>query len=184
MAVTNATFYALSVGQGVCADVAPRLLGRLCTMTNVAGAFHVLLAVFIIGPMALLPHSGLRALRQRDAKQVSSLARTIAIFSWASLLVFLLGFAAMGEAGASGHKISFAALWIWLSVVLYAGAFALSVFVIVPALRRGAEEIAEAAPVAEGEKVRKPAAYSAVAATSGVATILLLVVVVLMAFRP
>lgn len=153
-------------------------------MTNVAGAFHVLLAVFIIGPMALLPHTGLRAMRNHDAKQVSGLARTVAIFSWASLLVFLLGFAAMGEAGASGHKISFTALWVWLSVVLYAGAFVLSVFVVVPNLRRGAEEIESAEPVAEGDKARRPAAYSAVAATAGVTTILLVVVVILMAFRP
>jgi uncharacterized membrane protein len=148
-------------------------------MAHVLGALHVILAVFIIGPMALLPHTGLRALRQRDVKQVNSLARSIAIFSWASLLVFILGFGAMGAA-----HISFTRLWIWLSIVLYAGAFALSVFVIVPALRRGGEEIEEAGPAVEGEKVRKPAAYSAVAATSGVATILLLVVVVLMAFRP
>ncbi|GAA4175313.1 DUF2269 family protein [Gryllotalpicola koreensis] len=153
-------------------------------MGNVFGALHVIFAVFIIGPMALLPHTGLRALRVRDAKQVVNISRSTAIFSWLSLLVFVLGFAAMGAAQGSGHKISFTELWVWLSVVLYAAAFVLSTFVVVPNLRRGAEEIEGAAPAAEGETVRRPAAYSAVAATAGVTTILLVVVVILMAFRP
>ncbi|AYG04225.1 DUF2269 family protein [Gryllotalpicola protaetiae] len=148
-------------------------------MAHVFIALHVILAVFIIGPMALLPHTGLRALRNFDAKQVRGLARSVSIFSWASLVVFVLGFAALGTA-----DIPFTRLWVWLSVVLYAGAFVLSVFVIVPNLRRGAEEIEGAAAPAEGEKLRRPAAYSAVAATAGVSTILLVVVVILMAFRP
>jgi uncharacterized membrane protein len=148
-------------------------------MAHVFIALHVILAVFIIGPMALLPHTGLRALRNFDAKQVRGIARSVSIFSWASLVVFVLGFAALGAA-----DIPFTKLWVWLSVVLYAAAFVLSVFVVVPNLRRGAEEIEGAAPAAEGETVRRPAAYSAVAATAGVTTILLVVVVILMAFRP
>lgn len=153
-------------------------------MAHVFTALHVILAVFIIGPMALLPHTGLRALRNLDAKQVRGLARSVAIFSWASLVVFVLGFAALGAGEGGAHSASFTDLWVWLSVVLYAGAFVLSVFVVVPNLRRGAEEIEGAAEPAEGEKVRRPAAYSAVAATAGVTTILLVVVVILMAFRP
>ncbi|MFC4243446.1 DUF2269 family protein [Gryllotalpicola reticulitermitis] len=148
-------------------------------MAHVFIALHVVLAVFIAGPMALLPHTGLRALRNRDAKQVSSLARTVAIFTWASLLVFVLGFAGLGAA-----HISVTKLWVWLSIVLYAAAFVLSIFAVVPNLRRGAQEIEGAAPVAEGETLRRPAAYSAVAATAGVTTILLVIVVILMAFRP
>ena len=148
-------------------------------MAHVFVALHVIFAVFIVGPMALLPHTGLRALRNHDARQVCSLARSVSIFSWLSLIVFVLGFAAEGAA-----SIPFTRLWVWLSVVLYLGAFVLSVFVVVPSLRRGAEEIEGAAPVAEGEAVRRPAAYSAVAATAGVTTILLVVVVILMAFRP
>ncbi|GAA4188129.1 hypothetical protein GCM10022288_14150 [Gryllotalpicola kribbensis] len=150
-------------------------------MAHVFIALHVIFAVFIIGPMALLPHTGLRALRVHDAKQVRGLARSTSIFSWASLIVFVLGFAALGTA-----DIPFTRLWVWLSVVLYAGAFVLSVFVIVPNLNRGAEEItsAGASPAVEGEKLARPAAYSAVAATAGVTTILLVVVVILMAFRP
>jgi len=148
-------------------------------MAHVFIALHVIFAVFIIGPMALLPHTGLRALRNHDAKQVRGLARSVGIFTWASLVVFVLGFAGLGAS-----DIPFTKLWVWLSVVLYAGAFVLSVFVVVPNLRRGAEEIEGAAPVAEGEKQHRPAAYSAVAATAGVTTILLVVVVILMAFRP
>ena len=148
-------------------------------MAHVFVALHVILAVFIIGPMALLPHTGLRALRVHDGKQVRNIARSVSIFSWASLIVFLLGFAALGAAG-----ISFTRLWVWLSVLLYAGAFVLSVFVVAPSLGRGAGEIDNAPVLAEGETARRPAAYSAVAATAGVTTVLLVVVVILMAFRP
>lgn len=148
-------------------------------MAHVLVALHVVLAVFIIGPMALLPHTGLRALRNHDAKQVRGLTRAVTIFTWASLLVFVLGFAGLGAAHVSVTK-----LWVWLSIVLYAAAFVLSIFVVIPNLRRGAEEIEGAAPVAEGETARRPAAYSAVAATAGVTTLLLVIIVVLMAFRP
>lgn len=155
------------------------LLTMLRRMAHLFIALHVTFAVFIIGPMALLPHTGLRALRNHDAKQVVGLARTVAIFTWASLVVFVLGFAGMGAA-----HVSFTALWIWLSVVLYAAAFVLSIFVVVPNMNRGAEEILGAGTVTEGEALRRPAAYSAVAATAGVTTILLVIVVILMAFRP
>ena len=143
------------------------------------GSIHVILAVFIIGPMALLPHTGLRALREHDAKRVSGVARSTQLFTWLSLLVFVFGFAAEGERG-----VPFTQLWIWLSVLLFLAAFVLSAFVVVPNLRRGAEEIEQGPATIAGEKLRRPAAYSAVAATAGVSTILLVVVVVLMAFRP
>ena len=149
-------------------------------MGHVLVALHVTLAVFIIGPMALLPHTGLRALRNHDAKQVTGLARAVAVFTWASLVVFVLGFAALG----GDHNASFTDLWVWLSILLYAAAFVLSIFVVIPNMRRGAAEIESAAPVAEGEALRRPSAYSAVAATAGVTTILLVIVVILMAFRP
>jgi uncharacterized membrane protein len=148
-------------------------------MAHVFIALHVIFAVFIVGPMAVLPHTGLRALRVHDAKQVRNIARSVGIFTWLSLIVFVLGFASEGAA-----QIPFTRLWVWLSVLLYAGAFVLSVFVVVPSLRRGADEIEGAAPVAEGETAQRPAAYSAVAATAGVTTVLLVVVVILMAFRP
>lgn len=148
-------------------------------MAHVFTALHVILAVFIVGPMALLPHTGLRALRTHDERQVRGIARSVSIFNWASLIVFVLGFAAEGA-----KQIPFTQLWVWLSVVLYAAAFVLSLFVVVPNLRRGAEEVAGAAVPGEGESQARPAAYSAVAATSGVTTVLLVVVVILMAFRP
>jgi len=153
-------------------------------MAHVFVALHVILAVFIVGPMAVLPHTGLRALRVHDAKQVRNISRSVGIFAWLSLLVFVLGFAALGAAAGSKNSVSFTELWVWLSALLYAGAFVLSVFVVVPSLRRGAGEIDSAPIVAEGETAQRPAAYSAVAATAGVTTALLVVVVILMAFRP
>lgn len=137
---------------------------------------HVAAAVFIVGPMAILPHTGLRALRGGDPKQVTGLARSVNVFSYLSLIVFILGFAALGLAPASDH-ISFTTTWIWLSVVLYAIAFVLSAFVVVPRMRAGATEL-EASPGV------KPKAYGAVVSSAGITTLLLVVVVVLMVWHP
>lgn len=143
---------------------------------------HVLLAVFVIGPMALLPHTGLRALRIGDAVQARSLARSVNVLTLLSLLVFVLGFGALAAAPKS-YGFSFGQLWVWLSVILYLGAFALSFFVVVPNLKAGAAEVETAVPDEKG-RTKRPAAYAAVAATAGVTTILLVVVVILMAWRP
>lgn len=147
---------------------------------------HVLGAVFIVGPMAILPMTALRALRAGNTAQVAVLTRSISVFSYLSLLVFLLGFGVLGVTGRE-KGISVTTPWVLISILAYAAALVVTLLVVVPALRRAANvsDGASAAQSASAASVpSKPAGYGAVAAGSGVAALLLVVVVMLMAWRP
>ncbi|WP_253941273.1 DUF2269 family protein [Microbacterium sp. SYP-A9085] len=135
---------------------------------------HVATAVFIVGPMAILPMTGLRSLRSGNAAQVRTLARSTGIFTWLSLLTFVFGFGVMGMADPK-FNLSFTTPWILWSIILYAIAFLLTIFVVVPRMTAAAEGAAEGA---------KPANYGIIAATSGLSALLLLAVVVLMIWKP
>jgi len=137
---------------------------------------HVGTAVFIVGPMAILPMTGLRALRAGNAAQVRTLATSTMVFSWLSLLTFLFGFGVMGMADKK-YGLSFMTPWILWSIILYAIAFLLSIFVVVPQMKKAAAAIDAGA---QG----KPAGYGAVAGASGVVSLLLVVVVILMIWKP
>ena len=136
---------------------------------------HVGTAVFIVGPMAILPMTGLRALRSGNAGQVRTLARSTAIFSWLSLLTFVFGFGAMSLAPEQ-YGLSMTTPWILWSIILYAIAFLLNVFLVVPQMNKAAE--------AAGEAGAKPAGYGAIAAGNGISALLLVVVVILMIWKP
>ncbi len=149
---------------------------------------HVVAAVFIVGPMAILPMTAMRAIRAGASGQVRTLAASTNIFSLLSLLVVILGFGAMAFADPKYHT-TIASTWIWLSIVLYVVALALTLFVLVPAMRRAAYGLdGEGAVVAEdGAASAEPAAksgYGAIAGVSGVSSLLLVAVVVLMVWKP
>jgi uncharacterized membrane protein len=152
---------------------------------------HIVAAVFIVGPMAIIPMTALRALRGGEAGQVRVLAKSTNLFSLLSLVVVVLGFGAMGLSDPKYH-VTFTDTWIWLSVVLYLIALVLTLFVVVPTLRTAAEAIDGAASTAgaadaAGSSVAagaKPSGYGKVAASSGIATLLLVFVVVLMVWKP
>jgi uncharacterized membrane protein len=150
---------------------------------------HVAAAVFIVGPMAILPMTALRAIRAGSPGQVRTLARSTNIFSLLSLIVVFFGFGAMGLSDPKYHT-SIASTWIWLSIVFYVVALALTLFVVVPAMRRAAdnlegEEAVEVEdPSAVGEAPEKVAGYGIISGTSGVASLFLLAVVVLMVWKP
>jgi len=150
---------------------------------------HVVAAVFIIGPMAILPMTALRAIRSGAPGQVRTLATSTNIFSLLSLLVVILGFGAMAFSDPK-YNTTIASTWIWLSIVFYVVALALTLFVVVPAMRRAAdniegEEAVEAEdPSASGETTAKAGGYGAISGASGVASLLLLAVVVLMVWKP
>ncbi|WP_308493185.1 DUF2269 family protein [Microbacterium terrisoli] len=141
-------------------------------MGTVMIILHVITAVFIVGPMAVIPMTGLRTLRSGNASAVRSLAKSTAIFSWLSLITFVIGF---GVAGA--WKISIGTPWILWSIIAYVIAFVLSVFVVAPQLNKAAGQVDGAA---EGTK---PAGYGVITASSGIASLLLLVVVLLMVWH-
>jgi uncharacterized membrane protein len=142
-------------------------MGRMNTVLTV---LHVVGAVFIVGPMAILPMTGLRALRSGNAGQVRVLATSTLVFSLLSLLVVVFGFGAMGTADAKYH-LSFTTPWILWSIILYAIALILVLAVAVPAMRRAA--------VAGGRS-----SYGMIAGSSGITSLLLLAVVVLMVWKP
>lgn len=160
------------------------------TVANVIfDILHVAAAVFIVGPMAILPMTAMRAIRAGSASQVRTLARSTNIFSLLSLLVVILGFGSLGTSDPKYH-VSVASTWVWLSIVFYVIALALTLFVVVPAMRRAADgldggETTDANPPASTvQSAAKSGGYGAIAGASGVSSVLLLVVVVLMVWKP
>ena len=150
-------------------------------MDTLFNVLHVVTGVFIIGPMAILPMTGMRAIRAGQPGPVMSLAKSINIFNLLSLVVVILGFGLIQISG-----FSFGDTWIWLSFVFYGVALALNVFLVVPALRTAAEALTEGATGAASAHLTgtKTPGYSRVALMSGIVTLLLVSTVVLMVWKP
>lgn len=147
-------------------------------METVFNVLHVVAAVFIIGPMAILPMTGMRAVRAGQGRQVATLAKSTFIFTLLSLLVVFFGFGVMGMADAK-YNLSLATPWILTSMILYLVALAVSLLLVVPALRAAAVRLQGAdGAVADGRE------YPRIAAGSGLVSLLLLVVVILMVWKP
>lgn len=136
---------------------------------------HVVGAVFLVGPTAILPMSGLRAIRSGNAAQVATLARSTRLLALLTVVVVILGFALMGMAPAKDH-LTIVTPWILISLLCWVVALALTLGLVVPTLHRAAEALTAGGP--------SDTRYPAVAAGSGIAALLLLVVVVLMVWRP
>lgn len=138
-------------------------------METAFGVLHVLAAVFLIGPMAILPHLAMRELRTGNGAQAAALGRSTNVFSLLSLIVIFFGFGLMGV---SDHDLSITTTWILASLIVYVVALALTLAVIVPALRGAAEA------------GNRDNAYKRVAMSSGIVTLLLLAAVALMVWKP
>ncbi len=143
---------------------------------------HVVGAVFIVGPMAILPQSGLRAIRSGNSGAVGTLAKSTFVFTLVSIVVALIGFALVGMADPK-YQLSVGTPWVLWSVVAYVVALVLSLVVVVPGLRGAARSLGT---TATGDVVATAAAsgYTRVAIGSGLVSLLLLVVVVLMVWKP
>ena len=142
-------------------------------MKTVLDVLHVLSAVFLVGPMALLPMTGMRLIRAGAASQVGAIAKSTNVFSLASLLAVIFGFGVMGMSEKK-YDLSITTPWILVSLIAYLVALGLSLGVVVPALRQAAA----------GSEADAKAAYSRVAMGSGLASLLLVLVVVLMVAKP
>ena len=149
-------------------------------MDTLISILHVAGAVFIVGPMAILPMTAMRAVRAGNGSQVAVLAKSTNLFAWLSLLVFVFGFGAMSMAPEE-YELSMTTPWILWSIILYVIAFALTLFVVVPSMKKAAAALGEGA--AAGADAPK-ASYPAIAAGSGISSLLLLAVVVLMVWKP
>ena len=146
-------------------------------MDTVLNVLHVVTAVFVVGPMAILPMTALRALRAGEWSMVATLSASTRVFSLASLLVAVLGFGVVGAAG-PGSGLSLTTDWVLISIVLYLVALALSLSVVVPSMSRAAAALEER----RGEGAR--ALYGRIAAGSGIVALLLVAVTVLMVWKP
>lgn len=147
-------------------------------MDTLFNVLHVVAAVFIVGPMAILPMTAMRAVRGGNAPQVAMLAKSTTVFSLLSLVVALLGFGLVGMADPK-YNLSVTTPWVLWSIILYIIALGLTLFLVVPTMRRAADAL-EGAAAADAGATR----YPAIAAGSGVASLLLVAVVVLMVWKP
>ncbi|MFF1574162.1 DUF2269 family protein [Leifsonia sp. NPDC058292] len=162
-------------------------------MDTLFNVLHVVSAVFIVGPLAILPMTAMRAVRAGNASQVRTLAKSTTVFSGLSLLVVLFGFAVMGMSDPK-YKTSITTPWILWSIVAYVIAVGITLFLVVPSMRRAADALdgatgpgASAAPAVAGVSAAATptsTGYPAIAAGSGVASLLLVLVVVLMVWKP
>ena len=151
-------------------------------MNTLLLTLHVVAAVFIVGPMAILPQTALRAIRAEQGGMVEVLARSTMIFTLVSLLVAVFGFGALGTSP-KRYGLTITTPWLLSSLILYLVAFAVSMFVVVPALREAADRLQHPRPGSAGSTRTVPD-YRRVAIGSGVVSLLLVVVTVLMVWRP
>lgn len=144
-------------------------------METLFSVLHVVGAIFIVGPMAVIPMSAMRAMRAGEAGAVKSFATSTYVFSLASLLVALFGFGLVSMVG--GGALSVTTPWILASIILYVAALALSLFLVVPALRAAAAGLGT-------DSYSVDSAYRRVSIGSGITAVLLLAVAILMIWRP
>jgi uncharacterized membrane protein len=134
---------------------------------------HVVGAVFVVGPLAVIPMLGLRAIRTGDALQLRGLVRSAIGFGAGAVLVAGLGFGLMSVQ--TEDELSLATPWILWSAILFSLAALLHFSVVIPLLSRAAH-LASNPPRSSG--------YAPVAGSSGVVSLLLLAIVILMVAQP
>lgn len=144
-------------------------------MDTVINVLHVVTAVFIVGPMAILPMTGLRAMRAGEGGSVATLAKSTFVFTLLSLLVVVFGFGAMSLADQK-FNLSITTPWILSSIIVYLIALVLSLALVVPSLRTAAGRLQGGEAVGD--------AYPRVAAGSGLVALLMVAVTVLMVWKP
>lgn len=147
-------------------------------MFKIMLALHLLAAVFAIGPLVGAGMSAARGLRGADAAATGSAARTLTIYSYASVLVIVFGFGLLSAKEPHSGKTpgDFGDLWVWLSLILWVVAMAITLGMVVPALRKATAEIGEAGNLA-------PLA-ARVGAGGGIVALIFAVIIFLMVYQP
>jgi uncharacterized membrane protein len=140
---------------------------------------HLLAAIFAVGPLVGAATTASRALRNGDAVAATSAARMIRLYSYVSVVVVILGMGLMSQKAPwdSSEEVGHMGdTWIWLSLLLWVAAMAVSLGVLAPSLTRAAAEIGTGG-AADGLVGR-------VAAAGGVVGLIFAVIVVLMVYQP
>ncbi len=149
-------------------------------MSALLVTLHVVAAVFIIGPMAVLPMLALPSVRTRHAATLKRFATSTNLFSILSLVVFVLGFGALAVSDPK-DQFSVVTPWILGSIILYLGAVSLNLFVTVPVMRGEAVRIQSDSSASSEQRSRS---YGTIAGSSGFSALALVAVVVLMVWKP
>jgi uncharacterized membrane protein len=153
---------------------------RLLVMSKMLIILHVVGSVFVVGPMAILPMSALRALRAGSASMVATEAKSTYLLSLLSLIVAVLGFGVLGK---DRPDLTFTTPWILTSIILYVVALLLNLFLVVPAMRRAAAQLeVSSSPGANPKGTER--GYAAISLGSGAVSVMLVAVVVLMVWQP
>lgn len=141
-------------------------------------SLHLVLAIFVIGPLVHAATTAARGMRTRDATATATAARTARVYTVASLLVVALGFALMSTTSPYTYRTTatIGQVWIWLSLLLWAVAVGLVFGVLAPALEAATTTIKAGGQAA--------LAQSKVAASGGVIALIFVVIVLLMTLRP
>lgn len=127
---------------------------------------HVVLAIFLIGPIVAAANQAPRALRDGDAGALRVIARTLTIYGWASPAVGLVGFGLVQER----YGNEFSDGWLIASIILFVGASAIVLARLAPWARRAAGGVT----VPPGP----------VAALAGVTSLAYVVIAILMVWQP
>ncbi|MEV6526967.1 DUF2269 family protein [Longispora sp. NPDC051575] len=166
---------------------------------------HVLSAILIIGPLAVVPFYGLRSLRVHDHDAVLQAARWTGRFALGSLLTAALGGTVV--AATAKETYDFGTPWVVISLTLYLVMLLVALFWARPALRSGMKLLETGTPeppvmpeTPEGEEPPHEALAAAgaflttkgkidnavgrVGAAAGVTLLLICLIVVLMVTRP
>jgi uncharacterized membrane protein len=167
---------------------------------------HVVAAVFLIGPLVIAPMFGLRALRTGNPDGLRDAARQTTLYGLLSLVVFGFGVLAVAT---EDDDYTFGTIWVNVSLTLYILALLLTLLVVAPALNKAAKLITAPSTVqvdpVDGELpapepgLTAPVPLSAqqpevkgkldglrgrIAASSGIASVLILVITALMVLKP
>ena len=135
-------------------------------------ALHLLFAVFAIGPLVGAASVAARGVKAGDAVAVAGSARTVRIYGYLSILVAVFGLAMVQP---KWHA-QFSYPWVWISLVLFVIALALTLAVLEPGLRGAAQALGQGND-ASGFAGR-------VAASGGLIALIYAVIIVLMVYRP
>lgn len=140
-------------------------------METLFSILHVVSAVFIVGPIAIMPMAALRSLRTGDADRAGASAKSIRLLSYLSLIIVITGFGVMGMADPK-YNLSITTPWVLASLILYVVALLATLLVTVPAFQH-----------ADRERPRA-SVYTRAVISSSIATVSLIAVVVLMVWKP
>lgn len=141
-------------------------------------ALHLLAAIFAIGPLAHASTTASRGLRTDDASATRSAGRMVRIYSYASVIVVILGFGLMSMEPPWGGDVvaDFSEVWIWLSVILWLVAMVIALAVIAPGLTSATSAIDNGRDVSS--------MVGKIAGSGGVVALLFVAITVLMVYQP